>query len=111
MLLSEARRQELIGVMWGEMSPIDTETLTEYQVTGMVLAVNFPRRQILIDDGHGDIASETILFKEDQAQQIRQRLDLSSPVGATVWQHVTGPDDNQIWLRGFTQEDPSVTGA
>ena len=97
--------------MWGEMSPIDTETLTEYQVTGMVLAVNFPRRQILIDDGHGDIASETILFKEDQAQQIRQRLDISSPIAATVWQYVTGPDDDLVWLRDFIHEDPCVTDA
>ena len=107
MTLSEIRRQELDGLMWGEVSPVDTETLTEFQIMGDVLAINFMTRDITLGEG-GCHTYANLMFRPEQQEWIRQNLLLSQPIYATVWQYVTGSLDDGIWLRGFTQDAPKV---
>ncbi len=99
-MITATRRLELVGVMWDECSPINTDTLTEYQVDGSLLAADFQQREIkMVTPEDGGLGYVIYKFREEQEEYLKPRLIFTAPLTLTVWQFVTGTEDNQRCVR------------
>ena len=97
--------------MSGESSPINTETLVEYRVSGDVLGIDFVRRVLTISMPDNGLGYELYRFRPEQEEYIRRHLRLSQPVELTVWKYVTGDLDDGLWMRDFSQSSSAVLAA